>query len=51
MGDEGEDVRLEFVFKQVQATYKNVNMEKFEGFCNAEGTLESVYEVRVWDEP
>ncbi|GMH57655.1 hypothetical protein TL16_g02438 [Triparma laevis f. inornata] len=44
MGDEGEDVRLEFVFKQVQATYKNVNMEKFEGFCNAEGTLESVYE-------
>jgi hypothetical protein len=44
MGDDTDDPRLDFVFKQVHATYKNVNMEKFEAFCSAEGTLEAVYE-------
>ena len=50
MGDDTDDPRLDFVFKQVQATYKNVNMEKFEAFCSAEGTLEAVYEVSARDE-
>ena len=46
MGDEISDERLDFVFKQVQSTYKNVNMEKFEAFTSSDSTLNAVYEVR-----
>ena len=45
MGDDAQDERLDFVFRQVQATYKNVNMEKFDIFCSADATLNAVYEV------
>ena len=47
MGDEAnDDERLDFLFKQVQSTYKNVNMEKFEVFTSSDSTLNAVYEVR-----
>jgi len=44
MGDEFDE-RLEFVFRQVQSTFKNINPDKFEAFSNHEENLVSDFPV------
>ncbi|GMH63970.1 hypothetical protein TrRE_jg424, partial [Triparma retinervis] len=43
MGDE-LDERLDFVFKQITSTFKNVNPDKFQAFAEHEDTLNTIYE-------